>query len=256
MNQFHNSRWEHWISHPFKARDASLQLFCFPFAGGGASIFRPFAAALGDHIQVCSLMLPGRESRLREPPVRDMQQLAALVTDAIRHNLTQARPVAFLGYSLGAILAFEVARRLCRSGTVVPALLVAASSPAPHVPYRMRRCSDLHDNDLRRELERLGGSPRETLQNPDLLRLVLPYIRADFSLLETYLYDSDSPLPCPILSIYGANDNEVLEADQKAWRYHTSSCFNHLAVPGDHFFLLRSPEVLAAAILPFLTKLR
>jgi medium-chain acyl-[acyl-carrier-protein] hydrolase len=188
------------------------------------------------------VVLPGREARLREPPVNRMDQLAGPLTDALRPYAD--RPYALFGHSMGAAVAWEVARRLPRS----PVMLFVSGRRAPQLPTSRRRFCDLSEDDLLAELAKLNGTPAEVMDQPSLLQVFLPSLRADFELNERY-----APLPgggrldCPISALLGDADPEVDPEEVAAWRDATDGGFTMRVFRGDHFYLKDArPAVLAA----------
>jgi medium-chain acyl-[acyl-carrier-protein] hydrolase len=224
-----------WLPFARPNPDARLRLFCFPFAGGGATAFRPWAHELSPTIEVCPVQPPGRESRFREPAFASMTALVMALADALRTHFE--RPFAFYGYSMGAIVAFELARELRRRGTGLPTRLIVSGRGAPHLPSRHVQMHALSDDEFRAELRRLRGTPAAVLDNDELMQMVLPTLRADFTAHETYVLADGPPLDCPILAIGGADDDLAPPADLDAWREHTTARFETHILPGDHFFL-------------------
>jgi surfactin synthase thioesterase subunit len=208
---------------------------------------------------VCAVQLPGRESRLREPPVASIPGLVSALAPALSPLLDL--PFAFFGHSMGAVLAAEVARALRAGGGPVPAHLIVSSRRPPHVPGPETPLHVLPDPEFVAELERrYGGIPAEVKQHADLLALLLPAIRADVRALETHRPPPRPPLPCPI-SAFGGSDDRLAPREQlDAWRSETSAAFRVRVFPGGHFYLdPRRGEVLAdlaATLAPLLAGAR
>ncbi|MDQ3805156.1 MAG: thioesterase II family protein [Acidobacteriota bacterium] len=225
-----------WIKSPKPNPAARLRLFCFPYAGGGALTYRSWPEALPADVEVCPVQLPGHESRLHEPA---FNQLGPLV-DALVPELLPLldRPFAFFGHSMGAMIGFETARRLRAKKVVGPRHLFVSGRRAPHLPPKgERRTYDLPEAEFIEELGRLNGTPREVLEHPELLELVLPILRADFSICQTYAYAPSEPLNIPITALGGADDHDVGRASLEEWREQTSDIFKLHMLPGDHFFI-------------------
>ena len=224
---------------------ARLRLFCFPFAGGGASVFRAWPQELPGSVEVIAVQPPGRESRFREEPFRRIEPMADAATAALAPRLE--RPFAFFGHSMGAILAFEVARRLRRRGLPQPRHLFVSGRSAPRVELSDPPIHDLPREEFFAELRRFSGTPEEVLRNRELLELVEPLLRADFSVSETYRYRPDAePLAVPLTALGGAEDPEVAPEHLAPWREETTGPFQEHLLPGGHFFLAeRRGEVLA-----------
>jgi medium-chain acyl-[acyl-carrier-protein] hydrolase len=239
------SRWvQYWQPRP-KAR---IRLFCFPYAGGGASIFRTWHESLPQEIEICPVQLPGREGRLLEPPFSDLPSLIARLAEALYPLLD--RPYAFFGHSMGAILSFELTRYLRREGdSRHPRHLFVSARRAPQVPDLDPPTAHLPEPEFIEELQRLKGTPEAVLQNEELLRLLLPLLRADFTLCENYAYEEDKALACPITAFGGLYDVDVTRQMVAAWREQTSSAFKSRFFNGDHFFLQKERDALLTALL-------
>ena len=214
---------------------AILRLFCFPYGGGAARAYRPWTQGLPPEIDVCAIQLPGRGNRLREPPLTKMSLAVELVGKEIVSLLD--RPYAFFGHSMGAILSFEVARLLRRGGRRSPTHLFVSGHPAPQIPYTDPFTYNLPDAEFIEELQRLNGTPMEVLEHPDMMRMMLPLLRADFESIQTYAYKHEPPLDCPITALGGLLDPEISRETLEPWREQTTAAFNLQLFPGDHFFL-------------------
>jgi medium-chain acyl-[acyl-carrier-protein] hydrolase len=225
---------------------ARVRLLCLPFAGGGASAFRPWADGLPLTVEVGAVQPPGRETRFRDPPfIRLSQYVTALAND-----LTPLLdlPVAVCGHSMGALAAFELAREWRRRGQPGPERLILTGRAAPHLPPRRKPIHTLPDREFRSELKALGGTPAAVIDNDELMAALLPTLRADFTVLETYEYTEEAPLDCPILAMTGAEDTVAPPADVEQWRSHTRSRFDIRVLPGDHFFIQTQRTLLLQAL--------
>jgi medium-chain acyl-[acyl-carrier-protein] hydrolase len=228
-----------WIAGGEPRADARIRLFCFAHAGGGSALFRNWDEHLSPEIDVCPVVLPGRESRIRERPYNRMEQLMGPLSEAIEPYTD--RPFALFGHSMGAAVAWETARRF------PPAVLFVSGRRAPQLPTRRRRFSDLSEDELLTELGKLNGTPSEVMGQRSLLEVFLPSLRADFELNESY-----TPLPgtrpgCPISALLGDADPEVDPDEITSWADATSGGFTLRVFGGDHFYLKGPrPEVLAA----------
>lgn len=230
-----------WIARPAAQPEARLRLICLPYAGGGATIYRAWPRALPKTIEVCAIQLPARELRVREPPYTELPRLVADLA-AVLEPLT-AEPFAIFGHSMGALIGFELARELRRRGLPDPRHLFVAGYRAPQLPELYPAIHQLPDDAFISEVGRLDGTPREVLEHAELLELVLPILRADFALVETYAHQPADPLSCPVSAFGGLNDPRVSRADLDAWRAHAGGAFALRMFPGDHFFI-RSAESL------------
>jgi surfactin synthase thioesterase subunit len=225
--------------------DAPRQLFCFAHAGGGPSFFRPWRAPLAPEIAVRRILLPGREVRLEEPPLRHITELVGPLCAALEPYLDQ--PYALFGHSMGAVVAFEVARRFSGSSKAGPACLIVSGRRAPGLASSHRRLSELPDDQFVTEVGRLNGIPPEVLGEPELLDMVLPALRADFELAETYQPLPGGRLDCPVVAYLSTSDPEVDYAGVLRWREVTTGEFALRVFRGDHFYLKGGrPDVLDA----------
>ena len=223
---------------------AARQLFCFAHAGGGPSFFRPWRAPLAPEIAVRRIVLPGRESRLEEPPFRHVTELLGPLCTALEPDLDQ--PYALFGHSMGSVVAFEVARWFSRSAKVGPECLIVSGRRAPGLASG-RRLSELPDEEFVAEVGRLGGIPPEVLREPGLLDMMLPALRADFELAETYRPLPGDRLDCPVVAYLGADDPEVDYDSVLRWREVTTGEFSVRVFRGGHFYLKGGrPDVLNA----------
>ncbi len=221
-----------WIRCPRPNAAARMRLFCFPFAGGGASVYRQWAACAPDALEVCPVQLPGREERYAETRLKDARLIAR---EAARHIATSSgKPYALFGQSMGTLVSFEAARILSASDRP-PAALVVAAHHAPHILATKKRHL-LSDSDLLDEVRRLGGTPEAVLENDELMELLLPIVRADLEVCDTYTYLPASPLKCPILAYGGTGDRSVTLDDLDQWKEQTSAAFSLQMLPGGHFF--------------------
>ncbi|GIJ48800.1 thioesterase [Virgisporangium aliadipatigenens] len=225
------------------SRAAPLSLFCFPHAGGGAALFRPWTAPLARvGIESCPVQLPGREDRFREEPFRRVDLLVPRVRAVLEPYLD--RPYALYGHSMGAIVAFELARALRREGAPPPAHLVVSGRIAPHLVDPRPTLHDLPDDVLLKRLHALGGIPDALRAAPELLAVALPLVRADLELNETYRYVAEPPLPVRLSAYGGADDPKVDATELSAWSSQTAAEFRQRTFPGGHFFTQNAREAM------------
>jgi medium-chain acyl-[acyl-carrier-protein] hydrolase len=234
-----------WVSIPTPRPKASIRLFCFPFAGGGASAYRSWASLFPAEVEVCGIQLPGREERFREPLLQHYQTLVAHACGGIQRLLD--RPFAFFGHSMGAMVAFECARRLRRHGHQ-PAELFVSACHAPQLPLPRKPIHDLPDDQLLREVGRLGGTPAQVLENEELMELIRPVLRADLALHETYAYAEDPPLESPITAFAGTDDPVVRSEHIAPWGAQTTGPFTMKELAGGHFFIHHHARTVAHQI--------
>lgn len=230
-----------WAIYPRPNPSASLRLFCFPSAGGGAAMFRGWAQ-LSPEVEVVAVQPPGRENRLKEKPYSDVMELVAKMHEELRPELD--KPFAFFGHSNGALMAFELTRALRRAGGPMPRALLVAGKPAPQMPIREPHIHALPEAEFIAELRHLGGTPEEVLENRELMELVTPILRADFSLGETYRYTHEPPLDVPIRAYGATRDVEVSGEEIEGWKEQSSQPITIRTFNGDHFFINRHPSFL------------
>jgi medium-chain acyl-[acyl-carrier-protein] hydrolase len=217
-----------------------MRLFCFAHAGGGAAIFRPWRPLLAPHVDALPVILPGRESRVRELPYRRMEQLLDPLCEAIEPYLD--RPYAFFGHSLGSIVAYEVARRF------TPRCLVVSGRRAPRSATTRRLFSSLPDGEFLAEIGQLGGTPPEVLEQTQLIRMLMPALRADFELNEAYRVLPGPRLTCPLIAYMGTDDPEVDAAELLAWHEESAGEFTMRVFPGGHFYLMGGRTDVSSAL--------
>jgi medium-chain acyl-[acyl-carrier-protein] hydrolase len=248
MMQIDNSRRDDSLWFPFgkPSLRARMTIFCIPFAGGSAAAYRPLAELMPADIAVCPLELPGRATRVREQPFSHATLLATAITQALRPYLH--RPYAIFGYSLGALMALEVARQIRREQRPLPEHLFVAARhaahwPSPHPTRYMRTDAELID-----ELRHLGGTPEEVLANQDLLQFLLPFLRADFTLDDTYEHQNEPAFAGPLTAFGGLEDPGVSRDSLEAWRDFSTGVCRVYMYPGGHFFIPEAWPRIAEAI--------
>lgn len=226
---------------------ARLRLYCFSHAGGNGAAYLPWQDRLGDDIAVRAVQLPARGMRLHEAPHVSMQVLLDDLAEVIATD-AEARPFAFFGHSLGALVAFELARTLDQHGRAQPQRLILSGSAAPWLRASPRRLHDLPDDALIQALHELGGTPYAVLAEPGLMALLLPSIRADFALLDGYRHQPGPPLAAPLTILAGRSDPHTGSASMQAWREATSgSCSVHW-FDGGHFFIHEQRDAVLACL--------
>lgn len=242
----------HWISRPEPRSLAPSRLFCFPYAGGGATIFRSWPEGIPQTTEVCTVQLPGRGPRIRETPFSRMRPLVSALTDALLPLFD--KPFAFFGHSMGAWVSFEVARRLRTKHQIEPFHLFVSGAWAPQTPRRETPMYDLPDAEFIEAVRVLNGTPGELLDNPELMSVVLPLLRADFAVCETYTYTNGPRLKCPITVFGGLQDRRLTRSDLEAWREQTTGSFSMRMFPGGHFFLHAKESPLIRSLAAELAK--
>lgn len=237
---------ERWFSFDRQTTPVKIRLFCFPHAGGGASVFHAWQKQFSPEIQIFALQLPGRETRLAEAPYTEMPPLLSALADAILPHMKVQ--VAFFGHSFGALISFELARYLRRHYSVQPLMLFLSGHRAPDVPNELPRLSELPAKAFVDKLQELGTVPEAVLENTELLKLILPALRADFTIYENYEYQVDTPLDCPIAA-FGASDDSLLDPSQlDPWSEQTRARCTIEVFRGDHFYLFGAAEAVTDSI--------
>jgi surfactin synthase thioesterase subunit len=225
---------------------ARATLFCFPHAGGSATYYYPVSTALAPRLDVLAVQYPGRQDRRAERPAASIDELADLVHAALAPTVTG--PVVLFGHSMGAIVAFEVARRLESLSGVEPLVLLASGSRAPS---RVRN-DGVHERDdagIMAELRHIGGTDARVLAEPDLIGMALPPLRSDYRAIETYRRDAGVCVRTPIVVLTAVDDPRTTVEEARAWHTHTSGGGAVHLFDGGHFF----PERHAARVLDLIT---
>ncbi|MDJ0460316.1 alpha/beta fold hydrolase [Streptomyces sp. H27-C3] len=233
-----------WIRQFHPAPEADTRLVCFPHAGGSATFYFPVSQALFPQVDVLAVQYPGRQDRMNEPCVDDIHTMADRITEEL---LPWAdRPMTLFGHSMGATIAFEVARRLEARG-IVPLGLFASGRRAPS----RHRDEQLHlrdDAGLISELQRLSGTDAQVLADEAILRMILPAVRNDYRAVETYRCQPGPPLNCPV-NVLTADDDPLVDlADARAWAQHTVAPFRIRVFTGGHFFVSAHTESVVREI--------
>jgi medium-chain acyl-[acyl-carrier-protein] hydrolase len=226
-----------WLAPRSRDEGARIRLFCFPYAGVGASVYRDWPKHLPG-VDVVRLQPPGREARLHEPSVRDFEELVSQATDAVAREIGDL-PYALYGHSLGSLVAFEVAHRLRdREGAGEPAHLILGARRAPRLPSRIPEIAPLSDEELLEALERYFGDgvPEEVAQEPELVAMLLPALRADVEAHEGYAYRDRPLLSCPVTALCGLDDPSVSPEEIEAWSAETTGPFTFALLQAGHFF--------------------
>ncbi len=237
-----------WLLYRREIPQARLRLFCFPYGGGGASVYATWQTGLPAGVELCPVQTPGRESRFAEPPVLRMPQMVDLLMEALRSYLD--RPFALFGHSVGALMAFELTRRLRREGLRAPEWLFVSAHPSPGLPPRLPRVSHLPQAEFLRAMRGPYEMDPELLDQDDLMELIFPTLRADYELDETAApaRGDEPPLDLPLSAFGGTGDPEATEAEIADWARHTAGPFRHRMLPGKHMFIHTSRDALLAEV--------
>jgi medium-chain acyl-[acyl-carrier-protein] hydrolase len=243
-----------WIVRPRAHSAPAFRIFCFPYAGLGASVFRSWPTLFPSNVELVLMQPPGREGRWSVKPFLDLPSLADSATEAILPHL--GVPFAFFGHSLGALESFEIARRLRRRGQPQPVHLFASAHRAPQMPNPHPEIHALADGEFIDQICRqYGGIPQAVLDNPDLVELMLPCLRADFNVFEGYKYTDERPFDFSITAFGGTRDRRVSEPEIRGWGAQTTKTFRQQMFEGEHFFLNDQRDSLIASIVKDLAAL-
>jgi medium-chain acyl-[acyl-carrier-protein] hydrolase len=224
-----------WLGCCERRHSARLRLFCFPFAGASASAYRGWSDGLPSNVDVYPIQLPGRDDRFTEPAFRKIPELVPVLADALAPFFDL--PFVFYGHSMGSLLAFELAHELRNRGAILPLALYPAAHQAPTIPHEAA-ISELSDSEVVAHLKKFSNTP-QLPENANLLQLILPTLRCDFSLCDTYSYKARPKLTCPI-TFFGGQDDSVSRVELEAWGDETTGPFDIEMLPGGHLFLASS----------------
>jgi medium-chain acyl-[acyl-carrier-protein] hydrolase len=235
-----------WIGLHQPRAAARVRLFCFPFAGGGASRYRLWSSGLPEHIDVAPVQPPGREDRFLEDPFHCMDDLIGALVHALLPWMGEL-PFAFFGHSLGAIVALEASRALALHGAHQPIHVIVSARAAPHLPLRRDPVAGLSREGLKQWLRRMNGTPDAVLQSREMMDMILPSLRADLDLDDRYRSTADPPLRCPLTVLGGVGDEEATPAELQAWSSYTTKTFAFRLIEGGHFFAFNQGRAAALA---------
>ncbi|WP_413173053.1 thioesterase II family protein [Anabaena azotica] len=235
-----------WVTCPKPNPQAKLRLFCLPYAGGSAIIFRTWPNDLPPTIEVCPIELPGRGRKMNLPPYTEMQPLVSEIAQNIIPYLD--KPFAIFGHSMGGLVSFELARLLRSDYNLTPLHLFISARNAPQITPAKRPIYNLPDAEFWQEIRNFNGTPDDVIENEEIIQLFLPILRADFTVLDTYNYTHQPPFDFPISVFGGLQDQEFTDYELEAWKEHTIAFFNLHKFEGNHFFIKESQNVLLKSI--------
>ena len=224
-----------WIV-PLKALNGKpdLRVFVFPYAGGNVSVFRQWYNYLPPNIELCLVQLPGHGSRINEPIFTRLHALIEELAPACEPYFDL--PFAFFGHSMGSLISFELTRYLQKQGKFLPRQLFVSSFEAPHLYNREVKLHKLPNNEFLKKISQLGGTPQSAMEDKELLKLIIPILKADLELCETYKFTDDTRIDCPITGFSGHVDLIVNPENFKAWGERTNAEFKHFMFNGGHFY--------------------
>ncbi|GHF52515.1 oleoyl-ACP hydrolase [Streptomyces mashuensis] len=234
-----------WIRRFHPAEDSGVRLVCLPHAGGSAPFYFPMSRALAPAVDVLCVQYPGRQDRRHDKAVEDIGEYADLIAAELKPWLD--RPTALFGHSMGAVIAFEVARRLERDLGFVPLTLFASGRRAPS-RYRDENVHRRDDDGVVAEMRLLSGTDSQILGDEELLRMVLPAIRSDYKAIETYRSEPGATVQTPVTVLTGSSDPRTSREEAEAWRDHTTGAFALHAFTGGHFFLAQHQQEIVRIV--------
>jgi medium-chain acyl-[acyl-carrier-protein] hydrolase len=218
--------------------DARVRLFCFPYAGGGASIFQRWPEYFPEDIELNAIQLPGHETRICDPPHSGLHPLLCELAEVLQPHLS--RPFALLGHSMGALISYELTRRIRRDVGVLPTVLFLSGLRALQIPNPDPPLHSLSDPDFIQQMQTRYGMPATLRQESELLELFMPLLRANFQMCETYTYLPEPPLDCPLSVFGGLQDPRISREDLAAWKLQTRRELRLRMIEGGHYFFEHS----------------
>lgn len=237
-----------WARCPCPRPAAATRLICLPHAGGAASFFREWGAAIDDHVEVWAVQYPGRENRAGEACIDEMDVLVDAALDGI-DPLLDGPPIALFGHSMGASVAHELTRRLEGRRPGLVQRLFVSSRPGPR--HQRALATTVHlggDDALVAEIAGLGGTTGAVLADPELRALVLPAVRSDYRLIERYAPAGGPPLATAVVALTGTGDESLDVTAVGAWSEATTGRFRLRLFAGGHFYLVAERAAVLAAI--------
>ncbi|MDX2938777.1 thioesterase [Streptomyces ipomoeae] len=223
-----------WLRRYCPGPPRATQLVFFPHAGGSASFYRPYCMALSDRFDTLAVQYPGRQDRRAEPSVTDLHALAESLFGQLRKIAD--RPIAFFGHSMGALLAFEVARHFEQRLDTSPVRLFVSGRRAPSRP-RVEAWQSAGDLGLIAEIRELSGTDPRLLGDEEMLDMIMVPLRADYRAVERYRFTPEPSLRCPVTTLTGDTDPRTSYDEASSWRDHTTGDFDIQVFPGGHFFI-------------------
>ncbi len=232
-----------WVKRGTGTGTPWARLFCFPHAGGGASSFNGWRKLLSAGIELAAIQLPGREDRQAEAAVTE---IGGLIDALLPHIVPlTGLPFLFYGHSLGAIVAFDLARAMRHCQLPMPCALLVSGRRAPQLPLSHEAYGLAPDGAFADYLRLMGATPEAVLQRPHWRDRLFPTIRADLNMSDLYEYASESPLDCPVHCFPGRDDPLVSAAEWRGWAAQTGAGFALTELPGSHFFQAAEQAVIA-----------
>ncbi|PID43654.1 MAG: hypothetical protein CSA52_02805 [Gammaproteobacteria bacterium] len=241
-----------WITCYVPRPYAAVRLICIPHGGGGPQSYKTWAEQLPEHIEVLALGFPGRGSRYAEAAIHSMPPLADGITEALKPFLD--KPYALFGHSVGALVAYEAACRIRATGLMQPMRLIVSAHETPENSYTDQPMYTLSDSELLDKIGALGLVPEDAMQNTELVQFILPALRADFELSETYTYRPSEALALPVTAMLGVDDPLLNKNAMQQWEKYTTAAFTLRCYQGDHFYTVSAEQQVLDDIAAELTE--
>jgi medium-chain acyl-[acyl-carrier-protein] hydrolase len=243
-----NAELRRWVYNGAHAQSSgNFRLFCFPYAGAGASVFRDWQKELPSTAEVVPVQLPGREGRWSDQPIQDLPLLAATMVTALEPMLIE--PYALFGHSMGALIAFEWSKHLRRLNGTEPVHLFVAAQHAPQLPSPYPPADSISDPAARETLRALWGSPRLASADDQVLDRLFKRVEPCLVLQQKgYRFEHEAPLGCPVTALYGTADPVLQPSHLEAWQTHTRGSFEMINVDGGHLFVRDQADLVASLL--------
>lgn len=220
-----------WGSRP----EAKIRIYCLSYAGGGASIYYTWNNFFSTNVEICPVQLPGREERLNESPIKDFETLIAVLLPMVAKTID--RPYAIYGHSLGACLGYELARRLLVQYHLPPVCYFGGAHRSPCVPYYYSSVKFMSDEEMLKMVSRFNGLPPAFFESQEIIDLMVPLLRSDLLLCESYQHQPGSSLDSDMVIFWGKFDSNISHEKLSAWPKHSNRNVQMIALDGDHFFI-------------------
>lgn len=237
---------QHWFSVLPGSRAPLCRLYCLPYAGAGHTAYRHWRPLLSDQLELALAKLPGRGDRYKDPRPASIAELADQIADAIASQ--GPHRFALFGHSMGALTAFEVARRLVQRHGLAPEALFVSGRRAPTAPGSLSKVLQLDDDGFLAHVRAMGGFPDELLAHEEAVAFFLPIIRADFVWVDQHRHQPGPPLPCPIAVFGGTNDGSAPVELLAGWSQETNAGCSTELYEGGHFFLFPHQQAVLARV--------